>query len=277
MKIDIHIPLKLEIDTSDENKHLAVLVGENGTGKTLYHTIRWAHQYLENALAALNTIESTDEEKYKKFIDVMKDTIMLTFTGPVLYTIHLDDVREYTIDYKYDSKMVEIELDKSTFDFWAENAQPKNILYNTKNIRQLDALDRFLMLAKMHNINLCKIDEIDPAAFDDFLKKIAPGFFNLPEITTIMNMLENIDYYNQIGRALKLQSMESQGTSKFSNMFHEIRINCDTATLEIYSNEGWKSVKSIGAGESAIISMILTAINGLTDIESLANVLANIT
>ena len=263
MKFKVSVPIKLEVDTKDSQ--FEVLAGHNQAGKSLYNILRWMHQHVENIVFLLSRMPLDADQKLARLNNFVDFSARTTFTGPVVYTYE-DENFSYTIDYNYENSSTHFEIDEDGFEKWAEKAGMKQTLYNTHNIRLLNAIDRFLMLAKMHNVeNLLEGNwEVGgDKSFDDFIEKIAPHHFILPEILTLITMVNNIENYNVFARAMKLSSVGQ--TSASDNIYDEkamdfpvLRINWDKAVLEADSSNGWKSASSLSTGTQALISMFLT-------------------
>lgn len=263
MKFNINVPMKMEIDAED--KQVGVMVGHNQSGKSLYNIIRWMHQHIENIVCVLGQAPLDVDQKLaqlKKFVDFSART---TFIGTVVYTCE-DENFSYTLDYNYENTSTYFEIDKDSFEKWAEKAEIKRVLYNTHNIRLLNSIDKFLMLAKTHNVEdlLEGNSEVrGDERFDEFIEKIAPHFFILPEILTLIEMINNINNYNIFARAMKMSEVGQTNTP--DNIYAEkpidfpvLRINWDKAVLEADSPNGQKLASSLSTGIQAIISMILT-------------------
>ena len=226
------------------------------------------HQHIENIVYVLNQVPLDTEQKLARLKEFVEFSARTTFTGPVMYICE-DEEFSYTIDYNYEDTSTRFEISKEDFEKWAEKSVTRRTLYNTNNIRLLGAIDRLLMLAKMYNVeDLLKGEwEVgEDRRFDEFIEKIAPHHFILPEIITLITMIGNIENYNTLAKTMLLSRIgQKNSTEDIYNQqpmeFPMLRINWEKAIVEAKTSDNWKAASSLSAGTQAFISMFLTVGN----------------
>jgi len=238
MTLNLTDPIKMTIEKMSFNQ-LCILVGQNGTGKTLVLKINWCMAMISNTIigAKLMNIPSDNIKNAQYIFDKSFDD--QNFNGTI--EVHYENA---TLSITFDSgivKNVNMEHDEDI----TPNAPP---IFMSKETRTFDSYIHYMKLKKVFKIEgeMIKMSE-------EQIEKLLVMYklYDILFMEMMLNKLENysvpqtlVDHFKELG---------------ITKPIDQIVIDNDICDISVIS-EGTKiNIVTFGAGEQSMINMMLAA------------------
>ena len=222
-------------------KEIMILIGQNGTGKTLILILAWIGTYLTSAKITMTGVGSiTTPDSDKILVDfVCKNSFSnYNFNGKV--TFNFEDDITTTIIFK------EGACESITYSNITEKSKITNIIYMSTSMRLYKEQVRYLKLRK-------KLNGISSVLSPEALSGILEDYplYDTHTVELMLNKLP-LEFSSEIGKALVDSYQFKETPVRFT-----VDLDACKYTLH-YSDETTQDVLTFGNGHQAILNMMVT-------------------